>query len=618
MHSRAIFGIQGVICMKQLSFGLIVSFVMAVLGCGGGGGSHTPVSAPPVPVITTLFPVAGEAGSLVTINGSHLTGTTGVQFNGTTSTFTFINDTQVTATVPVGATSGACTLSATGGKATSPSSFIVTVPGPRSFWVNDLDDSQTWTQAFFLEAYQNARCTVWVREADKGLITTQMLKNYGDYFAQHSWPDVTTYVHMPTEFFGDPGNRINILFYRAQEGVAGYFWSKDFYSQADLDAAGAGDRIKSNQGNYFYLNIDTAVNDYDQAGATLFTEGTLTHEFQHMCNAHYFNFDSVGEKKTREMDAWADEFCSVTAESIFAGQLDVYIPSYKGNYSFKIGANDFLQWRNDFNQYTSVSLLGSYFISQIPEANRPNFFKRFLDHTQTEGTTGSQVLTSVEDLLVTLQDPQIGWTPTGWASVSNYTTETAQVRDNWSATLKSFLTGLTGQNTAYNAYVTAHSHQTMTPACAPARGGVFALKPSGFFIGKTSVANLSSDCIRDASADASGKFSAYTLVYNASLPSQDLLGDKKSILEGATTTVTGTQFARPAQEILPAQETKSLAPFKYNRAMSPHLAPFKASAPDYRAKAAVAPSRPTILGSGNPLNGGNTTAGYNYCFYVPR
>ncbi len=605
--------------MKSFWLGLASACAVIALGCGGGGGK-TPAPTPvPAPIITSLSVSSGPVGTPITIVGTHLTGTSAVKLNGTSATFTVVSDAQVTTSVPVGATSGTFTLTTPGGTATSSAFTVTATPGARSFWVNDLDAAGTWVQASFLQAYQNSRCTVWVREADQNLITPALLQHYGDYFTQHSWPDVTGYVHMPTEFFGEPGDRINILFYKAGQDVAGYFWGKDFYSQADIDAAGYGSQLKSNETNVFYLNIDAAVSAANQANATLFTEGTLTHEFQHMCNAHYFVFDPTGSAKTREMDTWANELCSVTAESIFAGQLDIYIPSYKSNAKFKTGGSDFLQWRNDFTQYTSVSLMGSYLVSQIPEANRAKFFKAYLSHTQTEGTTGSQVLTSVEDLLATLQDAQIGWTPSGWTSISNFISETTQVRDNWASVMKAFGTGLTGKNTTYSTYVAGRSSQTMSPACASSTGGNFVLKPSGFFIGKTNVGSLDSQIITDASSDTSGRTSAYAVVFNATLPSQDLL-EGNSTLPAATAAVGTTQFvARTQYEEPEGKALDAMAEFPYTRAMGPRRPGTPLLQPALRAPlAAPAPYRATIPGAGAPANGGNATAGYNYCIYVAR
>ena len=73
------------------------------------------------PVIAGLSPAAGVAGSPVTLGGQRLTGTTAVTLNGTPVPSFAVNaaGTQITLTVPVGATSGAFTITAPQGTATS-------------------------------------------------------------------------------------------------------------------------------------------------------------------------------------------------------------------------------------------------------------------------------------------------------------------------------------------------------------------------------------------------------------------------------------------------------------------------------------------------------------------
>jgi hypothetical protein len=67
--------------------------------------------------------------SSVTITGTNFTGTTVVQFNGTSATFTVDSNTQIRATVPVGATSGSLSVQNGAGTANSAGSFTV-ILGP--------------------------------------------------------------------------------------------------------------------------------------------------------------------------------------------------------------------------------------------------------------------------------------------------------------------------------------------------------------------------------------------------------------------------------------------------------------------------------------------------------
>ena len=62
------------------------------------------------------------------ITGNNFNGTTAVEFNGLHATFTINSDTQITASVPRGATTGPISAIASGGLAVSASTFTVTTP----------------------------------------------------------------------------------------------------------------------------------------------------------------------------------------------------------------------------------------------------------------------------------------------------------------------------------------------------------------------------------------------------------------------------------------------------------------------------------------------------------
>lgn len=70
----------------------------------------------PAPAISSLSPTSGSAGTSVTVTGSNFTGASSVTFNGTSaSSFTVNSSTQITATVPTGATTGLISLTTAGG-----------------------------------------------------------------------------------------------------------------------------------------------------------------------------------------------------------------------------------------------------------------------------------------------------------------------------------------------------------------------------------------------------------------------------------------------------------------------------------------------------------------------
>jgi hypothetical protein len=77
------------------------------------------------PTITGFTPSSGKVGRSVTITGTAFTGATKVKFNGVSATFTVASYTQITASVPSGATTGKISVTTPGGTATSSSTFTV-------------------------------------------------------------------------------------------------------------------------------------------------------------------------------------------------------------------------------------------------------------------------------------------------------------------------------------------------------------------------------------------------------------------------------------------------------------------------------------------------------------
>jgi hypothetical protein len=75
------------------------------------------------PSISSIWPVSGPAGTVVTITGFNLNNLSGVTFNGVPAQFQQVSSAQVTATVPTGSTTGTVTVLTAAGNANSPVTF---------------------------------------------------------------------------------------------------------------------------------------------------------------------------------------------------------------------------------------------------------------------------------------------------------------------------------------------------------------------------------------------------------------------------------------------------------------------------------------------------------------
>ena len=97
-------------------------------GTATSTGSYT-VTVPPT--ITSFTPPSGPVGTVVTVTGTGFTGTTDLKLNGTSVTgYTVVSNTQITFTVPSGATTGTVSVTTPNGTATGPTYTVTTPSGP--------------------------------------------------------------------------------------------------------------------------------------------------------------------------------------------------------------------------------------------------------------------------------------------------------------------------------------------------------------------------------------------------------------------------------------------------------------------------------------------------------
>ncbi|MCX2740613.1 IPT/TIG domain-containing protein [Pontibacter anaerobius] len=104
------------------------SGLISITTPGGTGVSAEQFTVILTPAITSFDPMAGPEGSLITIAGKYFLGATSVSFNGTSASFTVVSDTEITATVPNGATTGLIAITTPDGTAISTEEYTVLYP----------------------------------------------------------------------------------------------------------------------------------------------------------------------------------------------------------------------------------------------------------------------------------------------------------------------------------------------------------------------------------------------------------------------------------------------------------------------------------------------------------
>jgi hypothetical protein len=121
-----------------------------------------------------VTPASSAVGSTVTLNGSGLSGASTVSFNGQAASFNVLSDTQITAVVPAGATSGAITVTTPGGTATSPASFTVVVKPAVTLKLGGLSNTTLRLGRWFIAAGTLRPASL---SGSKVLLTVQQEKN---------------------------------------------------------------------------------------------------------------------------------------------------------------------------------------------------------------------------------------------------------------------------------------------------------------------------------------------------------------------------------------------------------------------------------------------------------
>lgn len=90
-----------------------------------------------VPTVMGSSPDYGLAGTSVTIRGASFTGATSVAFNGTSATFTLNNPSEITTTVPAGATTGPISVTTPSGTGSAGTSFVISAQPPAPIYITN-------------------------------------------------------------------------------------------------------------------------------------------------------------------------------------------------------------------------------------------------------------------------------------------------------------------------------------------------------------------------------------------------------------------------------------------------------------------------------------------------
>jgi hypothetical protein len=192
----------------------------------------------------------------------------------------------------------------------------------RKFWL-EANAGASWVQKQATLRAVGKYSNVWVTDdsyspSDAGTkdkkITSAQAKALADKF-DLLYPVETALLGF--EFGGGPGGdggrdgdpKIQIVVTDTSPS-GGYFWSKDYYTQGDLERFGWD--VKTNLGEIFYVSITSVDSLPDYAYST------LAHEFQHMIN---FNMKFIKHRKNSS--AWYNETLSTMAEDVIAPLIGI-------------------------------------------------------------------------------------------------------------------------------------------------------------------------------------------------------------------------------------------------------------------------------------------------------
>ena len=228
----------------------------------------------------------------------------------------------------------------------------------RNFWVETVVGNLTFISREAVLEATGTHSNIWVMGNSISRPQAQALAKNFDII----YPAATEILGF--EYGGRPGHpnpggrdgdpKIQILVYEIGSNVAGYFWEKDFYTDAQLLPG-----WRSNNAEIFYIDASTVISSPD------FIISTLIHELQHMIN---FNVKRV--ERRLSSPAWYNEMLSMMAEDIIAGFLTALPPTNSGHViqqRIPLFLSDYIdegvtEWGQQLISYSTKYAFGAYLL----------------------------------------------------------------------------------------------------------------------------------------------------------------------------------------------------------------------------------------------------------------
>lgn len=266
---------------------------------------------------------------------------------------------------------------------------------------------------------QGVYCNIWVADDDY-LPASTKYSDLADKF-DLIYPVETNLIGY--EYGGDDGSggmdgdmRIQILIYDLNEGAnieedgitLGYFWSKDEYTQAELNAMKLSN-IKTNEAEIFYIDASTMEYENAETGAKGIDiiYSTLIHEFQHM-----INFNQKAIKRHLNSETWYNEMLSMLTEDVIGPLVGIEPKDEGGTGGHPIDERIreyglFLDFYNlygvdewyDVSSYHMVYAFGAYLIRNYGgegvNNGGPGLIKKMLSNNLVNQASVNQALQTV-------------------------------------------------------------------------------------------------------------------------------------------------------------------------------------------------------------------------------